>query len=251
MEFITYDTHHEAHPVNDTTLTRNTLTFTRYAAMAWSMITLLTFSLAMIAIPPSGPYCPSECMVYPYADLLAYYPRDYFWLYSAIIQLFAYLVFVMSTYFIATQDRKLFAFLSTGFALIAATVLLIAYFTQFSVVPISLMKGETNGMLLLTQYNEHGLFIALEELGYLTMSISLLFLAWVFPTNLRLGKFLRYLLMLPVIVTVGAFAFYSWQFGIDRSYRAEVAIITGNWLVTIVAGVAIAFYCKDLAKKTA
>jgi hypothetical protein len=37
------------------------------------------------------------------------------------------------------------------------------------------MKGETDGIALITQYNEHGLFIAMEELGYITMSIALVF----------------------------------------------------------------------------
>lgn len=34
------------------------------------------------------------------------------------------------------------------------------------------MHGETEGITLLTQYNAHGIFIALEELGYLLMSLS-------------------------------------------------------------------------------
>ena len=37
------------------------------------------------------------------------------------------------------------------------------------------MNGETDGIALLTQYNGHGIFIAMEELGYITMSISFLF----------------------------------------------------------------------------
>ena len=73
---------------------------------------------------------------------------------------------------------------SISFTLISSTVLLVAYFTQFSVVPISVMKGETTGIALITQYNEHGLFIAMEE-GYITMSIALFFLAFAFSKNSR------------------------------------------------------------------
>jgi hypothetical protein len=29
------------------------------------------------------------------------------------------------------------------------------------------MNGETDGLSILTQYNPHGIFIALEEIGYL------------------------------------------------------------------------------------
>jgi hypothetical protein len=52
-----------------------------------------------------------------------------------------------------------------SFALIAAGVLLSIYFVQFSVVPVSLMNGQTEGIALLTQYNPYGVFIVLEELG--------------------------------------------------------------------------------------
>ena len=62
-----------------------------------------------------------------------------------------------------------------------------------------MMKGENEGIALLTQYNGHGIFIALEELGYITMSISLFFLAPVFSSSIRLEKSLRWILFLPFI----------------------------------------------------
>ncbi len=34
------------------------------------------------------------------------------------------------------------------------------------------MKGEKEGISLLTQFNPHGIFIALKEVGYLLMSLS-------------------------------------------------------------------------------
>ena len=116
----------------------------------------------MTAIPPAGPYCPGDCMSYPYSDILSYYPRDYYWMYLAIFQLFGYLIFIVSNHFITRIEKKLFSFLSVAFALVTTIVLLIAYFVQFSVVPMSMMKGETEGIALLTQYNGHGIFIAME-----------------------------------------------------------------------------------------
>jgi hypothetical protein len=56
-------------------------------------------------------------------------------------------------------------------------VLLGGYFVQFSMVPVSLMNGQSEGIALLTQYNPYGVFIVLEELGYLLMSLSFVFLA--------------------------------------------------------------------------
>lgn len=54
-------------------------------------------------------------------------------------------------------------------AVVAAAVLLIDYFIQFSVMPLSLQKEQLEGWALFTQYNPNGVFLALEELGFLLM----------------------------------------------------------------------------------
>lgn len=210
------------------------LTFGFYSSLLLSFITLITFGFAMTAIPPAGPYCPENCMEYPYPDILLYYPRDYYWMYIAIFQLFAFVIFMAVNHFIASAAKKLFTFLSTSFTLISSTVLLIAYFTQFSVVPVSVMKGEQEGIALITQYNENGLFIALEELGYISMSIALFFLAFAFSKSTRLEKGIWIILIAQLFMTVLAFVFYAFKFGIERSYLFEVATISINWLVIII-----------------
>ncbi len=224
------------------------LTFGFYASFLLSILTIVTFGFAMTAIPPSGPYCPGNCMDYPFTDLLLYYPRDYHWMYLAIFQIFAFVIFIVSNHFIANTAKKLFTFLSIAFALISSTVLLLAYFTQFSVVPISVMKGETEGIALITQYNDHGLFIAMEELGYITMSIALFFLAFAFSKQSRLERSIRIILMTQLYLNVFAFLFYTLKFGIERSYLFEVASISINWLVLIVVGSLIGLHYRRLVK---
>lgn len=142
----------------------------------------------------------------------------------------------------------MFSFISIAFALITTTVLLIAYFTQFSVVPISMMKGESEGIALITQYNGHGLFIALEELGYITMSIAFLFLYPVFSRKNNLEKSIRLILILQFAIMILSFLFYAVKFGVDREYRFEVAVITIDWLVTITIGILIAIFIKRKMK---
>ncbi len=226
---------------------RSYLKFGIYSAFLLSFLTIVTVGFAMIAIPPSGPYCPGNCMEYPFTELLLYYPRDYYWMYLAIFQVFAFVVFIVTNHYNTHSSRRLFTLLSISFTLISSTVLLIAYFTQFSVVPISVMKGETEGIALLTQYNGHGLFIALEELGYITMSIALFFLAFAFSTSTRAERIIRAILISQLLLTIIAFVFYSIKFGIERSYRFEVATITINWLVIIVVGIlAGLFYYRNL-----
>lgn len=224
------------------------LKFGLYSSLSLTLLTIITWGFAMMAIPPAGPYCPSDCMSYPFSDILSYYPRDYYWMYLAIFQLFAYLIFIVSNHFITPIENKLFSFISVAFALISTIVLLIAYFVQFSVVPMSMMKGETDGIALITQYNGHGIFIAMEELGYITMSISFLFLAFIFSMKNRLEKAIRLILIFSFLFTVLSFIFYSIKFGIDRSYRFEVATITINFLATITVGILISIFLKNRLK---
>jgi hypothetical protein len=226
------------------------LKFGLYASLSLTLLTLITWGFAMIAVPPAGPYCPGDCMSYPFPDILSYYPRDYYWMYLAIFQLLAYLIFIVSIHFISLIERKLYSFLSVAFAIVSTIVLLIAYFIQFSVVPISVMKGETDGIALITQYNGHGIFIAMEDLGYITMSISFLFLAFIFSLKNRLEKAIRLVLVASFLFTGLSFIYYSIKFGIDRSYRFEVAAITINWLTIIIAGVLISIFIKNKLKIT-
>jgi hypothetical protein len=183
-------------------------------------------------------------MSYPFHELLDYYPRDYYWMYLAVFQLFAYIIFMISNHVVAPNEKKLYSSISVGFALVSATVLLSAYFIQFAVIPISMIKGETEGIALLTQYNGHGIFIAMEELGFLLMGISFLFLSPLFIQKNRLDKSIRILAIIPIIVILLSFIYYTIQFGLDRSYRFEVAAITVDWFTAIVLGILISINYK-------
>ena len=110
------------------------------------------------------------------------------------------------------------------------------------------MNSETDGIALITQYSGRGLFIALEELGYITMRISFLFLAPVFSINKPLEKSIRIILISQFALTVCSFLFYTIEFGIDRSYRFEVATITINWGAAITVGILICVFIKRTLK---
>ena len=208
-----------------------------------TIFTIVGFGFAMIAIPPSGPYCPGNCMDYPYADILRYYPRDYFWMYIISFQLIAFMIFVIANHFNAIQQKKIYSFISVSLAMITTTVLLSNYFIQYSVVPISMIKGQTEGIPLLTQYNGHGIFIVLEELGYILMSLVFLFLAPIFTGGKnRLEKALQLIYAIPFVLILLSFIFYAVKYGLDRDYRFEVAAITIDWLATIVIGILSSIY---------
>jgi len=214
------------------------------SSLLLTIFTIVGFGFAMIAIPPSGPYCPGNCMDYPYLDLLKYYPRDYLWMYIISFQLIVFMVFIVANHFNAVKNKKIFSFISVSLALITTTVLLANYFIQYSVVPISMIKGQTEGIPLLTQYNGHGIFIALEELGFILMSLVFLFLSPIFIGKNRLENALKWIYAVPSVLVLISLVLYAIQYGLDRDGRFEVAAITIDWLATIVIGILTSFYYR-------
>jgi ammonia channel protein AmtB len=99
----------------------------------------------------------------------------------------------------------------------------------------SLQKGQLDGWAMLTQYNPNGVFIALEELGYLLMSMALLCLAPVFSGSSRRERILRWLFVLSFATAVAALVVVSILRGIDRGDIFEIAVICTVWLTLIVS----------------
>jgi hypothetical protein len=208
-----------------------------YSAILTVVMTVVTFSLAIIAIPNAGAGCRENCVEYPYLDTLSEFPRDYLWMPPAMVLVVFYVVLVAAIHAYAAQNKKIFGHIGLSFALIAAGVLLSDYFIQFSVVPVSLMNQQTSGIALLTQYNPHGVFIVLEELGYLLMSLSFLFLAPVFANEGRLASVVRWVFVAGFVLTMVFLALISISHGLDRMDRFEIAVISIDWLVLVINGV--------------
>jgi hypothetical protein len=208
-----------------------------YAAILTALTTLVTFSLAIIAIPNSGAGCREECVEYPYVNTLSEFPRDYLWMPPAMLLIVFYVILIVSIHTYAAQHKKVYSQIGLSFALIAAGMLLSDYYIQFSVVPVSLMNQETDGIALLTQYNAHGVFIVLEELGYLLMSLSFLFLAPVFANRGRLASVVKWVFITGFVLTIVFFVVISINYGLDRMDRFEIAVISINWLVLVTNGV--------------
>jgi hypothetical protein len=210
--------------------------FGYYSAILTTVITLVTFGFAMAALPNSGANCIADCVEYPYLDILAEYPRDFLWMPLAILLVLAYVTLMVSIHFYAPERQKIFSQVGLSFALIAATLLASDYFIQFSVIPMSLVNNETEGLAVWIQYNPHGLFIALEELGYLVMSLSFIFMAPVFARGNRLETVIRWIFVIAFVLTIVSLAVISIRFGLAREDRFEVLVISINWLVLILNG---------------
>jgi hypothetical protein len=219
-----------------------------YSAILTALTTLVTFSLAIIAIPNSGAGCRENCFDYPYVNTLSEFPRDYLWMPPAMLLVVFYVILMVSIHAYAAQDKNVYSQIGLSFALIAAGILLSDYFVQFSVVPVSLMNQETDGIALLTQYNAHGVFIVLEELGYLLMSLSFLFLAPVFANEGRLASVVRWVFIAGFVLTIIFLAVISIIYGLDRMDRFEVAVISIDWLVLVINGVVLSLLFRRQLK---
>ncbi|GAA4447605.1 hypothetical protein GCM10023189_04160 [Nibrella saemangeumensis] len=225
--------------------------FGYFIAILTTGLTALTFGIALMTPPLSGPFCTEGCYEYPYSDIASRFPRDYLWMYPAILLTLVYLIFMVCVYNYAPRDRKLFGQLGVAFSGIATLTLVADYFIQLSVIQPSLLNGETDGIALLTQYNPHGIFIALEELGYLLMSVSFLFIAFTYSRKDRLEQISRWVLLAGFWLTVLSLALISVTLGIHREYIFELAVISIDWLVLLTIGVLQSILFKKALRKQA
>jgi hypothetical protein len=225
------------------TSTANRLQF--WIAVLTSVLTAATFALAIATPPRSGPFCAMRsCVTAPYTDVAAFFPRDYLWMYPALLVTSLFVVLMACIHGCASADKKLFSLIGMCFAVIAAAVIMVDYFIQLTVIQPSLLKGETEGLSLISQYNPHGIFIALETLGYLMMSVSFVFAAPVFGGYDWVERTVRWLFIAGFTLTIGLLIVLSLLYGNDLDYRFEVFVITIDWTVLIIAGALVSVIFK-------
>ena len=224
-----------------------------YAGYVISIImaitTFITFVFAMIAVPISGAFAPDGGISYPYLETLQQFPRDYIWQYLALVLVVIYLIQFSIIHSSTNENKKSYSQIALLFSVLSTIVLLITYYTQISVVPVSLLNNETQGIALLTQYNPHGLFIALEELGYILMIISFVALVPIFQGKGKLVGSIRTIYIVASAIVLIALIILSIQYGIDRKDRFEVIIISVAWLVLIINSILIGKLFKSHLKK--
>jgi hypothetical protein len=133
------------------------------------------FVVAILTPPKSGPLCIAGCVGYPYTDIAAYIPRDFLWVYPALLPAPLFVILLSAVHERASVDRKPFRRVALAFGGMAATILTAVYFIQLRYVQPAVLRGELDGLAPWTQYNPHGVFIALEEAGYVLLGAAFLF----------------------------------------------------------------------------
>lgn len=201
---------------------------------AVSSLSLLTaWPLALMAVPQAGPWCrQAQCLDYPYTSA-EYRPIDFAWMYPALLGLvaFALLILLLES---RGHDRPTVARLARVTAQFGVGLLVVDYAVQLMAVQPSIIRGEQSALSFWTQYNPHGAFIALENLGYLLLSIALLGVAVMVPGAGARPRSVRIvagvlggtgIVLLPVM---GALL------GSRLDYFYEVGVISTVWVAIIV-----------------
>lgn len=152
-------------------------------------------------------------------------------------------------HYAASPEKKIYSHLALLFAAISTTVLALDYFIQLFVMQPSLLKGETEGLSLFSQYNPHGIFIALEDLGYLMMSMSFLFLAFVFKAGKGVERAIRRWFFIGFVLAIASLIILLSVYGLDIEYRFECAIILINWCILTVTAVLLSIFFRRLGRQ--
>ena len=221
--------------------------FGYYISLFTAVITIITFGIAICTPPLSGPFCKSGCFEYPYHEIISRFPRDYYWMFPAIILSFSYLVMMISVHKTVTPEKSVFSLAGVAFAMISTLILSVDYFVQVSFIQPSLLAGETEGIAMISQFNPHGLFIILEELGFITMNISFIFLAPALTSSTRLERSLRLTFIIGFILMLLSFTAVVLINGIKREYRFEVIIISITWIELIIVSIFFSKYFKKIS----
>lgn len=216
-----------------------------WVSISLAVTAALSLGIAVTTLPHSGPFCAGPaCIVYPYTDAAAYVPADYNWMYPSILMIVFFMMLVICIHVSAPTEKQVFAQFASSFAIVAATALLSDYFIQLFVMQPSILLGEREGLSLFSQYNPHGVFIALENMGYLMMSMVFLFCAPSFSGRTKIERALRWLFVSGFVLTAGALVIMLLLYGMNIDYRFEVVAILINWLVLIVSGILLAVFFR-------
>ncbi|MFH8250224.1 hypothetical protein ACH3VR_07655 [Microbacterium sp. B2969] len=200
-----------------------------WSAIATAVLTLITFALAITALP--------NRVDYPFTseEIVAQWPGDYYWMFPGMLLPVLFVALVAAVHELAGADRAVFSRLALSLAVIASAVLLSDYYVQAAVMQVNLEKGQLDGWSILTQYNPNGVFIALEELGYVLISGVFLCFVPVFAERTRLDRSLRWLFVASCTATAVSFVTVGVGMGMDRGDAFEIIVVSIVWLTLVAA----------------
>jgi hypothetical protein len=112
-----------------------------------------------------------------------------------ILLTFTVVILMACIHCVAPGTKKVFALIGIAFSSVYAAVICTNYYIQLFVVRLNLLKGDLDGLALLTHTNLHSVFFALETIGYTFLSLAILFASPVFGGG-KLESWIRWLFII-------------------------------------------------------
>lgn len=220
----------------------------RWAAVLLAVLTLTAFSIGVFTPPRSGSFCTGACVAYPYSDAAQFVPRDFIWMAPGILLTPVFLVVMACIHACAEKGKQHLTLIALCFAAISAAIITLDYSIQLAVIQPSLLHAETEAIAIFSQYNPHGIFIALEDLGYLVLSVAFAFAGAAFPLVRRNPGTLHWTFLGGALLSFVSFIGLSWGYGLNMGLVFEITIISIDWTVLIVAGILLSIYFRRAAR---
>ncbi|MEU5265557.1 hypothetical protein [Amycolatopsis sp. NPDC021455] len=217
-----------------------------------ALLSVVTLVAGITTPPRSGVFCRGPCVAYPYTDVAAFVPRDYWWMYPGLALALLVVVFVVCLARWAPSGHGLLAVVSVCSTAIGAAVLVVDYGVQLSVVQPALLAGQTDGLTLWSQYNPHGLFIALENIGYALLGGAMLLLGVALAQHrARAPRVVGRVLGIGGALSVALLVVLVSIYRADLDVHYEVAAVLVTWLVLTVTGTLVAVHSARTRRSAA
>ena len=107
--------------------------FSYYTTILTVAVAAITLIIGVMTPPLSGPYCIEGCFEYPYTDIASRFPRDYWWMYPAMLLNILFVVLMACIHQYATPTKKLYGIVALALAMMSSMTLLINYFVQVAI----------------------------------------------------------------------------------------------------------------------
>ena len=210
----------------------------KWVAPATAVVGVASLAIGVTTPPRSGPFCSDDCMAFPYPDAATFVPRDYLWMYPGVLLTLLFVVLAMCLVPWVAPRHRLSAAIAACFSAIGAALITVDYGIQLSFVQPALLAGETQGLSALTQYDPHGMFIALENIGYALLGVAFGFLGIALASGTsRLERVVCWIFALGGALIIAGLLLLAAIFRADLDYRFEVMALSIVWLVLISSGV--------------
>ena len=215
--------------------------FASWAGVSTAVLAVASMVTGVTTPPRSGPYCEAGCVAYPYTAAAQFVPRDYLWMYPTLLMVLAFVMLAGALHDLVPGPRRVFSRAALSLSLTGATLLVVDYALQLTVMQPALITGQLESVSPLSQYNPHGVFIGVENVGYALFAGAFALLGVALATSRsRLLRVAAWVVRVGAVLTLLDLVISAVVYRSGLDYRFEVIALLITWLVLVATGVLVA-----------